>query len=160
MGCDIHAFIDYDCDMTDWTYANSFAEEIDLPRNYLLFGLLAGVRQRIDVEPVSLPKGLPDKVSWPVERRYTIYISDVERDKVQQWLANGWSTLWRNHRITNPDWHSASWLSVDELEEVERRYDSYVANHHLIQIRNNVLAAIIAAMKMLPAGRLVFWFDN
>lgn len=138
MGCDIHTYLDYDefkkHDGSGW-YASNVAK-FYINRNYILFAVLAGVRNYDNVVPVSKPKGMPDNLSYFVEDDYTLSIlnkndGDVNEDGCCSYeegkhfieLAGG---CWRGdeRRVAHPDWHSASWFNVDELREVQRIYSS------------------------------------
>lgn len=89
MGCDIYAFVESkECDRY-WTQANPH-----LTRNYLMFGIMAGVRN----PGVALyePKGLPDDMYHSTRYAY---------------------------QEMQPDAHTMSWLSVEEFEKVVVRYE-------------------------------------
>ncbi len=136
MGCDIHAYIDYD-NGEDQAPRNLC--RIKIARDYWLFGVLAGVRLDPGVIPgekqLFAPRGLPEKLSWEVEDENSLYVvadkedEDVhegccERSNAEKWTKSGWST-WLNEdhtRITHPDWHTHSYLYVDELEKVQEQY--------------------------------------
>ena len=60
MGCDIHVFVEYKLYGGDrWS---NFGGEFRLPRNYTLFGYLAGIRGYAD--PKIPPRGMPKDPSW------------------------------------------------------------------------------------------------
>ena len=146
-----------------------------------------GVTER---PPRFSPRGLPSPVSPQVYYRYYHIVddpdySDLPHDQLSswilllptvtsataaQWIENGWSTLApiethalgrpRRRRVSDPDWHSAGWLSLSEIElslqahsisETTLQYD-FIA----------VLAAMRALESHLGAGRArsVFWFSN
>jgi len=67
MGCDIHAYIEYD-DYGDFKY--DMWAKLHLMRHYLLFSVLADVRNGGEIEAVSQPKGLPGNLSWGVKDEY------------------------------------------------------------------------------------------
>jgi hypothetical protein len=181
MGCDIHAFVEYrykpeakeysqsDLGMAEGSSSSSrwwgFGQ-VDIGRNYSLFGLLAGVRGT--QQPVAEPRGVPKDISWQTEHLYALYVVDkvdsfygehaCSKEDAERWLSKACSSVWREgeHRmITGPDWHTPSWVSTSELETVVERYGERVPPE---------LAAVLAAMKALEKGgcdaRLVFWFDN
>lgn len=169
MGCDITAYIEYststDDDGTRWF--NDFAS-IPINRNYLLFALMAGVRNRHEIEPVRERKGLPSNVSEVVLVECCLLINEGEStiynvctpEEAERLLKNGASKYIRDDLITNPDYHSYSWLSIQELEEVQRRFINYTQSEPDL-----ILEAAIAAMKVLDrdgtgCSRLVFWFDS
>lgn len=164
MGCDIHAYIDYD----EYVYDNkkhvSCIAELHLGRNYELFGLMAGVRCP-DLALFS-PRGLPENFSWHTKYENELMVLEKEsdcdedhtcsREAAERWVKSGVSK-WTNDKhnyVTHPDWHSHSYLYVNELKQVLKK----CGNHP-------ELKAIIAMMKALNGddplrSRLVFWFDN
>jgi hypothetical protein len=123
-------------------------------RVYGIFGFLADVRNYSQVPPLSLPRGLPDDIS--------LLVQDVYGDGI--------------------DYHSASWLSVQELSEFD--YDTMMEDRRVTRREGNIIngAAICEPgegkqmtfreflgdeffndlKKLQDAGvdRVVFWFDN
>jgi len=166
MGCDIHAHLE----LIDRPAIH--VARFDLPRNYSLFSLLAGVRsdprEMQGFEPVYEPRGLPAHISSTVSEACTYAIDDElaalevdgygSREDAQRWIANGNATYCDStyERITDPDWHSVSWLVCDELQAIDTRYQ------RLTDERDPWLAAIIGAMSAFGEqqrpSRLVFWF--
>ncbi len=166
MGCDIHAHLE----LIDRPAIH--VARFDLPRNYSLFSLLAGVRsdprEMQGFEPVYEPRGLPAHISSTVSEACTYAIDDelaalevdgyCSREDAQRWIANGNATSCDStyERITDPDWHSVSWLVCDELQAIDTRYQ------RLTDERDPWLAAIIGAMSAFGEqqrpSRLVFWF--
>ena len=108
---------------------------VNILRDYALFAVLAGVRNYGRIEPVHAPRGLPGNMA----------------DEV------GWE-----YRAWEADAHSASWLTVEELEQAQGQYTGMgLPNRTWVQGRHRVLDAIIAAMRVLgDTARLTFWFDN
>ena len=172
MGADIHAFIEWFDDRHDRYFC--FAEKINVRRDYLLFAVLAGVRNAdYSVVPVSAPKGLPDDISEDVVDHYYLKVSDeasichdlyyCSSTDADRYIAGG-STEFRVDNqwfVSNPDWHTPSWLTLKSLQYAQHLYrqrESWSAG-------NISLAAIIGAMESLDRltirpSRLVFWFDN
>lgn len=56
MGCDIHGRLEVRYDNSGDYYKVGPVED---SRNYAVFAMLAGVRNRYDLEPISAPRGLP-----------------------------------------------------------------------------------------------------
>jgi len=157
MGCDIHTYLEvkhaegdtWDCEVL-----------IDLGRDYTLFGYLADVRAA--VKGGFTPKGVPKDLSWRTESYYGIAVTDgdlsygVPEKSAEDWVKRGdsvWLTTRGTHRrVSSPDWHSASWLTADELKQVLDKYD------------HSTLKATYHMMKSFEeeghSARLVFWFDN
>lgn len=137
MGCDIHVCIDYDDFKTregNW-WVSSFATNIGFGRNYTLFTLMAGVRYdaRTDnYKPLFAPRGIFERLSFSTLNEYTLRISDegaengwdkcVSSAQAQKWLTEGWSIKIGSDSISSPDWHSASWLNVEELKQIKKAY--------------------------------------
>lgn len=132
MGCDIHAFIEYyDSSGTKNNRAYYFSEVV-FGRCYTLFNLMAGVR---GINPPIFPtKGLPvnPEVSLTVFDMSTLLVSDnssqyqqtITKEDADSIVSRGhaeYATLDRR-RITNPDIHDHSWLNIDELIEIRRRF--------------------------------------
>lgn len=97
MGCDIHMYREKRVD-GKWVSADEWSEDGDVPwekrftdRNYNLFAVLAGVREREEAPCKFEPRGLPINVSHEVRRQF------------EEWGGNG---------------HSESHLYLFELEEL------------------------------------------
>lgn len=87
MGCDIHLHAEFKVNGKWLHYASP-----DVPRHYLLFGLMADVRNRDrSVEPICTPRGMPADAS------------DTTRFACEEIGEGG---------------HSHSWLSSDEIVRV------------------------------------------
>ena len=137
MGCDIHPYIEYYDKEKDQAH---FIGEVHISRDYLLFSLMAGVRSNPDEKPVSYPKGLPSKLSWQTERKFYLFVLEEDTDEdgccssedAERWVGQGssWYLDEAKRLVSNPDWHSETWLSIEELEEVQRRYmDSEIEDY-------------------------------
>lgn len=123
-------------------------------RHYGLFGWLADVRNYSAVPPISQPRGLPDDVSSEL---YAVYMEE------------------------EPDSHSATWLSLDEL--IDFNYDAYLEDRRVMINGNGGCTARpgegvletyrgflpdvyfrdleILAHQNDPANiRIILWFDN
>ena len=159
MGCDIHAYLDY-------TYAEpnehstgsycTFAGNIDIDRNYTLFGLLAGVRRG---NVVFEPRGVPsiDVLGHQTRRDYWERVEHIGPEKAKAYSPRA-EVSYGEVFVPKPDWHSPSWLYQHELELVIEAYPD--SKTYIEGIR-----AVAAAMKVLNGrkrkrSRLVFWFDN
>jgi hypothetical protein len=91
MGCDIHAYLEYQPWGGDswWTFA-----ALHLLRDYSLFAAINGVRNYEGAEGVVEHRGVPKDCSWQVKQEYTLQVDD---------------------------WHSATWLDREEVREVCER---------------------------------------
>lgn len=149
MGCDIHAYIEYyskqDYNKDKRCFVDCFSSQIDLGRNYILFGLLAGVRSMCDsVVPV---KGIPTdpEMSYICKGDYYLNVVDDEEFKENQRMyTSGWckrtitrseaesyatDSLWKGKYanaektiMIDPSWHTPTWLTLPELQEVRKQY--------------------------------------
>jgi hypothetical protein len=163
MGCDIHAYIEYgptpvERELGTKTWI-AFFGAIRLGRDYSLFAALSDTRNDGDIEPISEPRGLPVAISTWVSDENTLLVSDGDgesggttKERAKQWVEGG-SSHWVGNghsRVTHPDWHSHSWVTADEFEEAMRR----------AKTKSPEAQATLAALRALPNGILVFWYDN
>mgnify|MGYP007071612154 FL=1 len=164
MGCDIHGYIEYE----DWTdndgkvHRSCFGENLGT-RDYSMFGLLAGVRRS---GCVFEPRGLPENVSFDVKSAYHLFVIDdsadddrdgyVRKNTANGWIESGISRRYEDRYVTNPDWHTPSWLTAKEYEQVLRAREEDKDYGNVDQ----EWYAILAAMKSLKNARFVFWFDD
>lgn len=165
MGCDIHCYVEFkSATNKHW---QSFGERINPGRNYDLFGLLANVRSYGSDVAMFSPRGFPENPGFMSRHDYFLWVGDqdahnqVNKKNVKSYLQTfpNLLTIKRDGQIVaiaNPAWHSASWLTFEELEQVTDRAD-----------KDNVWLewlALLAAMRELRNHgqdvRLVFWFDG
>lgn len=181
VGCDIHAYLEehvYTFDEDGKEQWHTFAS-FRPSRDYTIFALMAGVRDGWGFVENGFnfePKGLPENVSWGVEKANTYYVQEegqellleegeksCVRKRAEEWVKEGRSKWVADDRITDPDYHSHSWLSKEELEEVLRRVPEEGGQSRLF----DEIKAIIVTMEALEekpgkkkSSRLVFWFDS
>lgn len=174
MGCDIHAYLEYKNKGTDKGYWQNFGAQFRLDRNYLMFGLLANVRND---GAIIQPKGIPDGLAYEAEGDLYLRINDEYKDdegycsleRALHWQKNGETIVMNDgkpYKITHPDWHSHSWLTLDEFKSVLDAYEAKCKE----SIQNDNFRwgveyrALYASMKSLSdegfETRLIFWFDN
>lgn len=143
MGCDIHPYIEVlGAEIGPVDFA-----EVYLYPDYLLFALLADVRNDFGVKPIVEPRGFPDDAGW------------TACDGYKEWCDVS-KTF-----IPSPGHHSASYLYLDELRLVlsEHILRSEPEREIKLGIGNSRFVAIIKAMeelKHIGEPRLVFFFDN
>lgn len=171
MGCDIHMYVEYRQRMAEHHGSEkwyTWGDRFNPGRNYLLFGALAGVRDDT-ITPIAADRGIPEDASWGVDYANKIYIrqNDDDTDGVdlataQQWAAHGSRITEQDGKpawVTNPDWHSHSWCTADELSQVLEVVRQHYPNDLEVEY-----VALIAAMRALEHNgcevRCVFWFDN
>ncbi|GFN32449.1 hypothetical protein [Paenibacillus xylaniclasticus] len=163
MGCDIHLFIEYRG--KDSEYWWNFGGKFNLSRDYYMFARLAGVRAYgEEIKPIADRRGLPQNIGWKTkdENRYFIINDDEERDDSRQvkrtdaerWVRDGLSQYEEEHWVTDPDWHSHSWLTSNEFEKCVNSFDDVNAEYKAI------LASLRCFEQEGYETRVVFWFDN
>lgn len=143
MGCDIHCYIEYrDRDVSDledksWS---SFGGRINPGRNYAIFSLMAGVRSWNEGNILFEPRGLAENLGYYSRGDNFLYITADEKEcscggscdsvsmsKAEKWVKSG-SSYFKNNRegkptwVSQPDWHSHSWLSLSEFRQVLEKY--------------------------------------
>lgn len=176
MGCDIHCYVEYQVsyfgEEPRWA---SFGNRINPGRDYELFALMADVRNYYSprIEPLYTPRGLPEDVGLSARWDNTLYVTDEERADYGSvtravadiWLANNTTTVAKTKgngvtaAVHHPDWHSHSWLNVDELAAVFRVYRA--AHKRPVGLEYRALLSAMRYLKRESTGvRLVFWFDN
>lgn len=153
MGCDIHAYIDFE-------RGQHFFGEIEIGRNYKLFSLMADVRTSEGELTLFSPRGLPEDVNHCISRKDRLFIipdneqhvgNFVNLNVAEQWVKDGISKrIDGENTITHPDHHSHSWLNSQEVGLVLCHLPEY----------HPIIATIYATLQALPESRLIFWFDN
>lgn len=158
MGADIHVYIEQKVitednqskkewiSLDEWEYDLSADVKIVplrksywVERNYLLFAILANVRNDYNIQPISQPKGLPEDVSPEVKNQ-----SDEE----------------------NGDAHTRSWLTLKELLEYDWQQEFEDDNSEIFPLEAMVIPFVSEFILRLskidkPENvRMVFWFDN
>ncbi len=126
MGCDIHGpHVEQLGDEAGRKWRHIACMTLD--RYYGTFSAMAGVRERDTHPPLYQPRGIPGDLSW----------------------ETGWA-----YNEGQEDWHSASWLTTDEVEKVVKSFDEPPHN----------LVATLKLMREIETDdapcRIVFWFDN
>jgi hypothetical protein len=167
MGCDIHCFVEYRSaedhkELQNYWFA--WGDRINPGRDYKIFALLAGVRGRIgDAGPK--PKGLPENLGWYSKDYYWMQIVETEeecgsddatRAQAESWVKSGCSTIRKTEHgseyVSNPDMHSCSWATYEELVAAVDQHAS-VGWHALV-------AAVKAIHDKGCDVRVVYFFDN
>jgi hypothetical protein len=140
MGCDIHCYIEYRKKNSDKESWNDFGGRINPGRNYGLFTLMAAVRDYWEDSDWKLftPKGLPEDIGYAASGDNFHYLTDsvkcscgesryVGIETAERWVKSG-SSVYKNDIngkptwVSNPDWHSHSWLSLEEYRQVLDQY--------------------------------------
>lgn len=164
MGCDIHLYVEYKRKGNDnWS---GFGKRIWMSRIYGLFAKLADVRNSWGTIPLSQPRGVPDDIASEAFEDYTRYISEsnyenwVTKEKAKSWVDKGYSEYKRGESfVTDPDAHSGSYCSADELEMCIKEVWKDGFNGNEIQY-----VAVVDLLRSFERqeceARCVFWFDN
>ena len=150
MGCDIHTYKEkrqngawVSCDTWEISkeyeddparYERAWPYPTYHSRNYVQFGLMAGVRWS---SPHTVqPKGAPDDASMEVQR------------EIEQWDCDG---------------HSHSWLTLREMKELAAKVlvSRTDENHsHALEGLNNLIQSVDEEGVSPDDIRVVFFFDN
>ena len=168
MGCDIHCYVEYQEPGSGHWFG--FGGEINPGRDYVVFGHLAGVRYG-EVEHVE-PRGVPEEISLETKWANQLYVDDAHassegyctREQAESWTNHGYSQYLdeAKTKVTQPDWHTHSWLTTDEFEEALAQATEAARTHG--RGIDTGYKALLAAMKVFSAAgratRVVFWFDN
>lgn len=187
MGCDIHAFVEFSPKPKEGEpkpekrFWRPMGSETYITRDYYLFATMCkGVR--IDDLPHTFePKGIAEHMGFYADMKHRLYIVDDEytedeyaatRKQADKWVELGYSKVLNEREgtvtsITNPDWHSYSWLTTDEMKEIPKMYKKNLkaADEDPSWFKVGItFRAILESMKFYEKNgydaRLVFWFDN
>jgi hypothetical protein len=98
MGCDIHIYVESRYrDGEAWNFM-MHEDACYGDRNYELFSILAGVRNRFNITPISEPRGIPDDVDPYLKKNLEQYAD-----------------------------HSFSWLTLKEIKEYKWDQDRHMS---------------------------------
>ena len=207
MGCDIHLYIEYKSKKTEFDGYDSgwqsFGGRINPGRNYAMFGLMANVRNCYSDGKLPVlvePRGMPEDAGYTATDDNRIYISETESEDyvcmetAKRWVESGSSKFINDNDgnptwVTQPDWHSHSWLTTSEFESVLNKYLELEAGWHKVRVEEHnkmvkevniqpdswayappsindepeyqvVLASLKRFEELGYDARVVFWFDN
>lgn len=168
MGCDIHMHVEMKApDGRWWHILEPYA-----PRNYVLFGHLAGVRYPAD-SPME-PQGFPKDADYRTIEAYTQRIVSEEeydnqcecdyaepvigRETFEKHLEKGYVTTFDDERIVGQDWHTAShmdyWIFEMQLSRAEKEVSEIFVEYRALANYMNTFQSVG------KETRIVFWFDN
>lgn len=146
-------------------------------RIYGMFARMADVRSYADGYKVQFkPRGLPEDICWMTQREFFLNVTDNEeliewggnycsKEKAEEWVGRGYSK-WVNDEhttITNPDYHSSSWLTPSELrqcfDDCFKKEDGTYEGDYVEWLG---LVALCEAIESdgIHECRVVFCFDN
>ena len=182
MGCDIHLRVErrkkinpYPNDRHEW-YNVGFHGEFSY-RIYEMFARMAGVRD-YDNKVMFKPRGLPEDMCWSSEETFYIIVTDnkeaiewgdnyCSQDQAEKWVEKGMSVWYDKQRnmLTNPDHHSYSWLTTQELRQCfddcfKQEDGSFIPNSDYIEWLGLVSLCEGIESDGIHECRVVFAFDN
>lgn len=183
MGCDIHPVLEVKGEdgkwhgkVLCWCSRTGSAPDTEgalyIHRNYSLFAMLAGVRNYDGVKPIAEPRGVPDDASEAfVKMNWFRVVPDDEFDENDEWSvrlsdAERWvkgnSSDWRDGKslVSNPDFHSHSWLTLAEIEAGDRSQKTSGNITAAHDCKRFLKVWLPEAKKAGGEVRLVFCFDN
>lgn len=162
------------------------AGEFRISQDYDLFNALGDGRNYSldeaarDQPALFSPRGLPQHISEEVANRYYHFVDNrgftittwpalptVTRQEAEQWVAENRAQYGKSlrstreiRRVSHPYWHSASWLT---LQEIYQSLDSYNIQFDQLPLEFQIVVDIMKQFEQeLGQGktRLVFWFDS
>lgn len=140
----------------------SYFGRVYLERDDTLFALLGGGPHQENVRPCFALRGMPDDANLLTSAAFYLLVRDEETDRekyisrraAEQWVKLGSATWVGVNHVTDPDYFGPSWLLTEELEQVHREYQK----HDVPSLLS--VTATLAAMRLLPGARPVYWFGN
>lgn len=196
MGCDIHIYVEYlkkvkgkevwiDGDIYEWNeWGRSFDKiEIYNGRSYKLFSILANVRNRDDINYISIPKGLPNNCHNNTLKEYEDWISDahsisyltlkelkVSRDKFKKIKYSGMVNEENRIKIKNGEMPNEWCQGTNAIgyEYVEWEYETDLLSLIINPLQERLYQVFNIYEwekdnydeKLDDNIRVVFWFDN
>lgn len=171
MGCDIHLYTEYRKKDSDYKKWQSLGGRVNPGRNYLMFGIM---RRGVRTEPTfSIKgKGLPEDIGYYAQLDNRLFISEkhpegegnCSLEQAKRWETDGNKII--NDRdgkptwVEHPDWHSHSWLSLNEFQQAIDHYNKEAVPHWVLPEYEAVLASMKRLDELGYETRIVFWFDN
>ncbi len=169
MGCNSHTYIEYrrkEYKNDPWN--SLLLHRVD-SRNYRLYAKMADVRNYYGekITPIAPRRGFPEDAGYAAKRDYYLLIDDelaakeyegyVSSERASKWVSQGISFFPPDgsNRISDPDAHSASWLTGEEFCSAVRETASD-------DIYWMAIAAMVESVNKTDSFecRVVFWFDN
>lgn len=151
---------------------HSYGNKVNPSRNYELFSILSrGVRG--DNTRGFITRGLPKVLGYVSEHDNKIFVTDtpnpndytysVTSNKAKEWNQRLGCVLDERDGeivyVSDPDFHSHSWLTTQELAKAFSIY-----KHKTKYSVGTEYKALLASMRAIEKdgfdARVVFWFDN
>lgn len=166
MGCNSHTYIEYRSKESKDYWFSLLQHQVD-SRDYLLYAKMAGVRNYNEITPIAPLRGFPEDAGYTAKRDYYLRINDefaakeyegyVSSERASKWVSQGISFFPPDgsNLISDPDAHSASWLTGEEFCAAVRE----TASDNIYWM---AIAAMVESVNKTDGFecRVVFWFDN
>jgi hypothetical protein len=172
MGCDIHAFIEFQ-ENDSGQFQSVTEDELFIPRDYELFSAIAFGDGGITDDLLYPPRGLPTNYSFAVRELFFTTAKEFEQileglgpeapdpeDVAKSWGEWAVKEYQESGNVPEPDTHTPSWLNLREIKEA-------LAEAGLeINKQSHEFQEVLATMEELAEKyspervRLVFWFDG
>ena len=141
MGCNFHGYLEVMEYPESERYKWFSVHKLPYTRSYWFYAALAGVRNYIEIEPISEPKGMPSDASMMSQ-------ADCQEDGLDG-HTHSWLTA---TELLNYDWNQ-------KIDYDERKVTLCSSIHtHCKALLTEV--AYLATQDGSDRVRLVFWFDN
>lgn len=142
MGCDIHPYLEFKKN-GEWYYLG----EYHIWRNYLIFGILAGVREE-NVERISDPRGYPADISAGMKAHVNMFLGGISESEFGELIHE------------EIDYHSISHVYYDEIIKAENIYNRKIQDDGMKDC--NIFDNLHRIKEKLDCDdmRLIFYFDN
>jgi hypothetical protein len=153
MGCDIHAFAERKNSENKWVLVMG---GVFSNRNYGVFGFLANTRNYSVVTPISLPKGLPDDISNPVQAVRNIWAGDGHSDSwlsIEELISFDYDQEFEDRRVTKqiaPNYRDGGYTCEEETG-IKTTFRNFLGSDFFQELDS---------LKECGAQRIIFWFDN
>lgn len=183
MGCDIHSFAEVKKEGKWQKIKDKIFSEGTEPfgwRSYLVFALLAGVKNYDHCEPMSEPKGLPDDSEFLNSKL------EKEMEFNYGYFNNGTAYTQKDYLEKDINYHSHSYLTLKELIDFDynkkfwnRRISKQTGPNswtgsaiaedgegEIISYRDNLFEGFFNEIEILKTlgspedVRIIFYFDN
>lgn len=142
MGCNLHGYLEVmeypEADKWNWFSVHKLPDT----RNYWFYAAIAGVRNYIEIEPISEPKGMPKDPSM-------MSLSDAIDDG-----SYGHSHSW----LTANELLNYEWSQKIKEGDTEETILSDSLHTHFKALLTEI--AYLATQYGSERVRMVFWFDN
>lgn len=171
MGCDIHEHFEIRTEggwkriqvlpELGWNTSTPEQEEaywrlpLFIGRDYDLFAVLAGVRNRLNLLPIASPRGLPDDVSDEVREDWN------QAQRFPEVHSPSWLSL---YELLTFDWDQ-SVIHLESIVEQDTRWvRPELVTYRDVISENRFVAEGLAQLQEFVADpsnlRMVFWFDS